>query len=487
MCGIAGCYQQAGRGVAGPDDERSNRPSRPGRRRPVLVPRRRPGRRPSRAPSAVDHRPLEPAADQPCRKDGLTLCLQRRALQLPGAADRARSAHGVSFAHVSDTEVVLEAWRRWGPDAAATASGDVRLRVLRRARPARCSLARDQLGIKPLHYLPRKDGVVFASELKALLAAVGHELQHRPGRAGRLDALLLGARPERCAFQGVQKLPPGTWAEFRPDGTLDRSRTGRSPRWRPTAAAGPPADLREVIEESVTAHMVADVPVSTFLSRRPRLEHHHGAGQAVRRRHRRLHDHLPPRGPPRWRRCRTTPIYARKVAEQFGIKLHEIEIAPDIVELLPRIVDILDEPIGDPAAINTLLMCEAARDAGVKVLLSGMGADELFGGYRKHLACVMAAQYQRVAGARRRRARRVRRRPRSRSRPAAAGCATPGGPSGSWTSPSCPRQAAFRRSYTPLRPAGPRRPRQPRARPVRRRRHDRARRHLRRQRAAAIT
>ena len=51
--------------------------------------------------------------------------------------------------------------------------------------------------------------------------------------------------------------------------------------------------------------------------------------------------------------------------------------------MLPRIVDVLDEPIGDPAAINTLLMCEAARERGVKVMLSGMGADELFGGYRK--------------------------------------------------------------------------------------------------------
>jgi asparagine synthase (glutamine-hydrolysing) len=97
-------------------------------------------------------------------------------------------------------------------------------------------------------------------------------------------------------------------------------------------------------------------------------------------------------------------LYARKVASQFGIRLHEIEIAPEIVDLLPRIVDILDEPIGDPAAINTLLMCEAARDAGVKVLLSGMGADELFGGYRKHLASVVAQRYQRLPGTIRNRA-----------------------------------------------------------------------------------
>ena len=87
-------------------------------------------------------------------------------------------------------------------------------------------------------------------------------------------------------------------------------------------------------------------------------------------------------------------VYARKMAAHLGIRLHEIEISPDVVDMLPRIVDVLDEPIGDPAAINTLLMCEAARDAGVKVLLSGMGADELFGGYRKHLACVLGARYQ---------------------------------------------------------------------------------------------
>ena len=88
-------------------------------------------------------------------------------------------------------------------------------------------------------------------------------------------------------------------------------------------------------------------------------------------------------------------VYARKIAQRHGIDLHEIEIQPDVVELLPRMVDILDEPIGDPAAINTLLMSRGGpRAAGVKVLLSGMGADELFGGYRKHVACVLAGRYR---------------------------------------------------------------------------------------------
>ena len=94
----------------------------------------------------------------------------------------------------------------------------------------------------------------------------------------------------------------------------------------------------------------------------------------------------------------------KRVPELYAIYRNSVKTDlgfTDIVRLLPRIVDVLDEPIGDPAAINTLLMCEAARERGVKVILSGMGADELFGGYRKHLACVMAGRYHRLpAGSR---------------------------------------------------------------------------------------
>ena len=98
--------------------------------------------------------------------------------------------------------------------------------------------------------------------------------------------------------------------------------------------------------------------------------------------------------------------------------------------MLPKMVDILDEPIGDPAAINTFLMCQAARERGVKVILSGMGADELFGGYRKHLACLMASRYDRLPGAG---ARPRRGRPSTPCRCPIGnrGCATRAGPSGS--------------------------------------------------------
>ena len=184
-----------------------------------------------------------------------------------------------------------------------------------------------------------------------------------------------------------------------------------------------------MIEESVRAHLVADVPVSSFLS--GGLDSSiitvlaHQDSSAV--------DAYTITFRPEDQKLEAMPddaVYARKVARQFGIDLHEIEISPDIVDLLPRMVDILDEPIGDPAAINTLLMCEAARERGVKVLLSGMGADELFGGYRKHLACLMASRYHRLPG-RRPRAGPARGEQPSRCPSATAACATRAGPSGS--------------------------------------------------------
>ena len=131
-------------------------------------------------------------------------------------------------------------------------------------------------------------------------------------------------------------------------------------------------DLREVLEDSVNAHLVADVPVSTFLSggldssivtvlakqANPQIDAYTITFRAQDQRLEAMPDDA---------------VYARKVAERYGIELHEIELKPDVVDLLPKMVDVLDEPIGDPAAINTLLMSEAARAAGVKVILSGMG------------------------------------------------------------------------------------------------------------------
>jgi asparagine synthase (glutamine-hydrolysing) len=303
------------------------------------------------------------------------------------------SARGATFQTSSDTEVVLEAWRQWGPGCLRKFRGMFAFAIFDELSGS-LFLARDHLGIKPLHFLRREGGVAFASELKGLVAAFGHELEIEPS-ALIASIMYYWVPDQRCSLSGVEKLQPGTWAEFRPDGTYRTKTYFDRAEVAAAAAAGPPVDLREVVESSVAAHLVADVPISSFLS--GGLDS--GIVTVLAKRRNPNVDAYTISFRPEDHRLEAMPddlMYARKIARRHGINLHEVQITPDVVELLPRLIDILDEPIGDPAAINTLLMCEAARDAGVKVILSGMGADELFGGYRKHLACVMAERYRRL-------------------------------------------------------------------------------------------
>ena len=386
MCGIAGAYQQVDGHVAtkkmgrcldhrGPDEEGSF--SYTDERVDVHFAHRR--------LSIIDLQ----HGQQPFVKHPFVLCYNGELYNYREIRAELVSG-GASFVTTSDTEVVLEAWRRWGPKCLQRFRGMFAFALLDQASGS-LFLARDQFGIKPLHFIRRKDGVVFASELKALVSTFGSELQIHP-QALVASMLYYWVPDQMCSVQDVEKLQPGTWAEFHPDGTcrvesywdiVEEAAAAREIRY----------DLREIIEDSVIAHLVADVPVSSFLSggldssivtvlakqTNPRIDAYTITFRAQ--------DH-------RLEAMPDDAVYARKIARRHDIELHEIEIQPDVVDLLPRMVDILDEPTGDPAAINTLLMSEGARAAGVKVLLSGMGADELFEGYRKHLACVLAGRYR---------------------------------------------------------------------------------------------
>jgi len=335
---------------------------------------------------------LSTAADQPLVKGGLTLSYNGE-LYNYREIRRELEGRGVVFRTSSDTEVVLEAWRAWGTAALPRFRGMFAFAV-HDAGTGSLTVARDPLGIKPLYTMRRGKGVVFASELKAIVSALGTELSVDPA-AMVASALYYWVPPQYDAVRGVQKLPAGSWTEYRRDGSCVSGEYWNPSEVATRAANGPPVDLRETIESSVAAHLVADVPVAAFLSggldssiitalahrHDPSIEAYSIAFRAEDQRMEAMPDDA---------------HYARRMAAHLGIRLHEIEIQPDVVDLLPRMVDILDEPIGDPAAINTLLMCDAARDAGVKVLLSGMGADELFGGYRKHLACLLGERYRRI-------------------------------------------------------------------------------------------
>jgi asparagine synthetase B (glutamine-hydrolysing) len=239
MCGIAGCYQQAdgqklvdimtdriahrGPDSAGTWNHEDGQVS-------VQLGHRR--------LSIID---LSAAADQPLTKHGLTMVYNGE-LYNYRALRAELISRGVRFTTNSDTEVVLEAWRCWGPGALTRFRGMFTF-ALADEQTGDLVLARDPLGIKPLYYLPRGAGVIFASELKALVAAVGSELRMEPG-ALVASMLYYWVPEQRCAISGVRKLPGGSWARFRPDGSCRWSTTGARPTWprrprtgrRPTSA-----------------------------------------------------------------------------------------------------------------------------------------------------------------------------------------------------------------------------------------------------------
>jgi asparagine synthase (glutamine-hydrolysing) len=339
---------------------------------------------------------LSDAANQPFVKDGLALVFCGEIYNYRELKAELRAA-GTSFRTDSDTEVLLEAWRRWGPGSLRRLRGMFAF-ALYDERQGTLTLARDHFGIKPLFWTATGGGLAFASELKGLRPLLGD----RPpiDHTAVVASLMYYWIPEdHCVYEGVHKLPPGSWLQVGPDGRrrLERFFDPRAELAEPSGRQVDVEELRRVLEDSVAAHLVADVPISTFLSggldsslltvlaagRNPDIDCYTISFRPEDRRLEAMPDDL---------------AYARKLAARHGIRLHEVEIAPDVADLLPRMVHTLDEPIGDAAAINAYLICRAARDAGVKVLLSGMGADELFGGYRKHYAGLLAARYRRLPG-----------------------------------------------------------------------------------------
>jgi asparagine synthase (glutamine-hydrolysing) len=215
MCGIAGCYQQADGGklvhimtdrIAHRGPDASGTWSHETDRVAVHLGHRR--------LSIID---LSDAANQPMSKDGLTLVYNGELYNFKELrADL--EAHGVRFTTGSDTEVVLEAWRAWGSASLRRFRGMFAF-ALAEETTGDLILARDPFGIKPLYYLPRGDGLVFASELKALTAAVGSELRVDPG-AMVASMLYYWVPDQQCGIEGVHKLPPGSWGRIRPDGSF---------------------------------------------------------------------------------------------------------------------------------------------------------------------------------------------------------------------------------------------------------------------------
>ncbi|MDQ3701809.1 MAG: asparagine synthase (glutamine-hydrolyzing) [Chloroflexota bacterium] len=344
---------------------------------------------------------LTPAGHMPMTNEDGTLWITYNGEVYNFAALRGElQAKGHTFRSDADTEVILHLYEEEGPECVKRLNGMFALAIAD-VRRETLFLARDHFGVKPLYYVHRAGRFAFASEIKALLQLPDVRAEVDLGALHQYLTMLWVPDP-RTMFQGIYKLPAGHSALFH-QGQLQITQY-----WdltMPPAGAAfrvPETELidgvRERLRRSVERQMVSDVPVGAFLS--AGLD----SGSIVA-----MMAEASPRPvrtytitfPARDRAGESTlddPAVAARVAQRFGCQHHEIVVQPQVADLLPRLVWQMDEPVADPAIIMSYLVCREARQSAT-VLLSGVGGDEIFGGYRKYVAQRWAAAYRGLPGA----------------------------------------------------------------------------------------
>src|ERR1700689_1145454 len=312
---------------------------------------------------------------------------------------------GHKFASHTDTEVILHLYEQEGPDCVKRLNGMFAFAIcdLRSGTPT-LFMARDHFGVKPFYYFHQGDRFAFASEIKALLQIPEIEAELDPESLHQYLTFLWVPDP-KTMFRRILKLPAGHHAILR-DGELKLTQY-----WDLTFPAADQTyarsedDLAEEIRErfrlSVEAQMVSDVPIGAFLS--AGLDSSSIVAMMSRATNQPIRTYTIT-FPNKYRVGETTlddPEVATRLARHLGCENHRMVVEPDVTDLLPRLVWHLDEPTADPAIITAYLVCrEARKDA--TVLLSGVGGDELFAGYRKHIAHYWAQAYGRAPLAARR-------------------------------------------------------------------------------------
>jgi asparagine synthase (glutamine-hydrolysing) len=286
-------------------------------------------------------------------------------------------AAGHRFATSSDTEVIVHAYEEWGTNAIARLRGMFALAVWD-AQSRQLLLARDRIGIKPLHYTMVNGRLYFGSEIKSILEApdVPRDLD--------LDALnhylsFLYTPRDESIFRGIRKLPPGHLL------TSTRGRVHVEQYWRqPTretfrgSETEAVSELDGILVDAVRSHLVSDVPLGAFLS--GGVDSSLVVGLMAETSGGRVKTFSIGFDEPSFDELE----HARRVARHFGTDHHEFVVKPDAVEILDSLISHFDEPFGDSSAIPTWYVSEKAREH-VAVVLSGDGGDELFGGYDRYL------------------------------------------------------------------------------------------------------
>ena len=310
------------------------------------------------------------------------------------ALRRELAAAGHVFVTQGDGEVLIHGWKAWGSRMLDRLAGMFAFALWDRDR-RELFLARDHFGVKPLYYAWHDGALAFGSELKALRPFPG--LPH----AIDVDALALYLECQyipapRSIYRAIRKLPAGHWLSVK-DGALA---TGEF--WRPSYA--PKHEFPESIAleqldarlaRSVESMLVADVPLGAFVS--GGVDSGVVAALATRISGRALDTfNLGFTGVD----VGSEHAEADRVARHIGSRHHCLMLAPEeVLPALDRWVDVFDEPFGDQAALPTMLLAQFARRE-VTVVLTGEGADEVFGGYSNYSKRLREERLTRVLGAR---------------------------------------------------------------------------------------
>jgi asparagine synthase (glutamine-hydrolysing) len=281
----------------------------------------------------------------------------------------------------SDTEVILHAFEQWGTDCLHRFRGMFAF-ALWNAKTRELWLVRDRIGVKPLYYSVHHGRIVFASEIKALLE--DPEQQRRIDEEAFYHYLSFLTTPApQTLFEGIRKLEPASWLRVSSDGTIRSARY-----WDVWDHTAPLVDATEEeiadrllseLRTSVTLRKVSDVPVGVFLSG--------GIDSSTNAALFSEGESAPIKTfsigyEGNHRSYRNEFEYARTMAGLVGADHHEQQLRlNDLVDFLPRMIRLQDEPIADPVCVPVYYVSKLARDNGVIVCQVGEGADELFWGY----------------------------------------------------------------------------------------------------------
>lgn len=281
----------------------------------------------------------------------------------------------------SDTEVILHAFEEWGIECVNKFRGMFAI-ALWDSQARALWLIRDRIGIKPLYYSVHHGRITFASEIKALLKDPEQK------RAVHEEALFhylsfLTTPAPQTLFDGIKKLPAGTWLRVREDGQINEYRYWDV--WDHTTPLNGVSEeeiaerILAELREAVKLRKVSDVPVGVFLSGGIDSSTNvalfsEGEGRPVKT------FTIGYNGD--YRTYRNEMHYARMMANEVGAKYHEHLLSiEDLIDFLPQMVRLQDEPIADPVCVPVYYVSRLARNNGVIVCQVGEGTDELFWGY----------------------------------------------------------------------------------------------------------